>query len=347
MSLLTSICADEIRQRGNIREADVTRLRAACEAADGITAEDAEGLFSLHAATPIQHPAWGPFLVEAITDYIVHQARPEGYVVAENARWLIDRVSTFGRIETTSELALLVHVLETARWTPPSLAAFGLEQIRHAVESAAGPLRAGRDIGAGCLTQDDVGLAARIVAAFGGETSLALTRAEADVLLSINRAIAPGASSPAWSALFITTIGAAVLAAMGHAVAPRRDLAASATSGVDTPELVAMILGHEHGLASHTSGRSGERIHVAPRVWRSASVLTPEERALARLERQRLEIVTNEVIEEANDGWLMERLADGDPADANERGLLAYILREATRHSPELVRFAACRAAAA
>jgi hypothetical protein len=344
MGMLTSITMDEIRHRGSIRDGDVARLSAAYNEAAAITVSDAEALFALHAATPIQDPTWSPFFIAAITDYVVNQAPPEGYVVAENADWLREQISTFGRIETSTELTLLVHVLEAARWTPPSLAVFALDQIRHAVETGNGPLRAGRPITIGEITAEEVALAGRIIRAFGGDTSIAVTSAEADALIAINRSISPGRSSPAWSTLLVRTIGSAVLSALGHAVEPRRaliDAVASASGG----DLADLFLGEGCGQPASTPtipAGSG-----AMRVWRTARIQTSEERALARLERQRLEIVTNEVIEEACDAWLISRLAQSLPEDANEAAVLAYVMREAVRPTPELVQFAARRAIAA
>ena len=224
MGMFTSIAVDEIRHRGSIRDGDVARLRAAYDESASITAGDAEALFSLHAATPVQDRTWSAFFIEAITEYIVHQAPPEGYVVAENTAWLCAQISTFGRIETSTELALLVHVLESARWTPPSLAAFALDQIRHAVETGKGPLRTGRPITIGEITSEEVELAGRIIRAFGGDTGIPVTRAEADALLAINRAIVAGRSTPAWSTLLVRAVGSAVLAPLGHVVGPPREL---------------------------------------------------------------------------------------------------------------------------
>lgn len=339
MGMLATIAMDEIRQRGSIRDGDVARLRAAYDEAGSISAAEADALFALHAATPIQDPTWSRFFVEAITDYVVNQAPPEGYVVAENARWLREQVSTFGRIETFTELTLLLYVLETARWTPPSLAAFALDQIRHAVESGTGPLRAGRDLPVGTITAEEVELAGRIIRAFGGETSIAITRAEADALLAINRAISAGHSSPAWSTLLVRAVGSAVLAATGHAVPSRRE-AIDASSAQGAPDLAALFLGASP-LRGATAQNTGNDADNRTLVWRTARILTPEERALARLERQRLEIVTNEVIEEAADDWLIQRLEQSLPDDVNEAALLAFVMREAGRPSPELATFAA------
>ena len=341
MGILASIPIDEIRQRGSIRDGDVALFRAAYEDASGLTDGDADALFQLHAATPIQDPTWSRFFIDVITDFVVNQAPPEGYVVAENARWLRDQVSTFGRVETTTELSLLVHVLETARWTPPSLAAFALDQIRHAIETGAGPLRPSREP-AKTITPHEVDLAGRIIRAFGGETSIPVTRSEASALLAINQAIASGRSSPAWSTLFVRSVGSAVLAATGHAVPPRRDLIDAATSPNGSTELIDLFLG---ATPAHSTD-----LPVAPskvKIWRTARVLTNEERALARLERQRLEIVTNEVIEDATDEWLIEQLSGKAAGDENEAALIGYILREAGRPTAALTTFALRRRIAA
>lgn len=345
MDILKAISVDEIRRRGSIRDGDVARLRAAYECATAITVEDAEGLFAIHAATPIQDPAWTSLFIEIITDFVVDQAEPVGYIVADNARWLIGQVSTFGRVETSTEMALLVNVIERARWTAPSLAAFALDQIRHAVVSGTGPLRAGRDAAVGVITAPEVDMTARIIGASGAETGLAMTRIEAEALLSINRAIAPGGSSPAWSVLLVQTLGSSVLAALGHSVPPRRELIGSLSSPSNAASIVGLLLG-----TSEPRSKLQARNAPAPggcEVWRTARLLSSEERALARLERQRLEIVTNEVIEETDDIWLMDRLSESHPDDENEVTLLAFVLREASRLTPELERFAARRAIAA
>lgn len=346
MGMLTSIPVDEIRRRGNIRDSDVVRMRAVYDASDSVSVADIETLFALHAATPIQDPTWTDFFVAAITEYIVHQALPDGYVVAENARWLIDHVTTFGRIETSTEMTLLVRVLETARWTPPTLAAFALDQIRHAVETGSGPLRAARDVPAGTITSDEVDLAGRCLCALGGGTNMPATRVEADALFAINRAIVAGGSPLAWTALFVRVIGSSVLASMGHAVPSRREQLDSIASADVMPEFMTLFLGPRDSLGQSPHA-SVAKAPAACRVWRSAPVLSAEERALVRLERQRLEIVTNEVIEETTDLWLMDRLSEKLEQDASETALLAYVSREASNLSAELSQFAAKRAIAA
>jgi hypothetical protein len=120
----------------------------------------------------------------------------------------------------------------------------------------------------------------------------------------------------------------------------RRDLTTSPRAGASPADRIALFGSQGAAGASEQvpAGRCGEGY---PRVWSTAPILSPEERALARLERQRLEIVTNEVIEEASDMWLMARLGETTCLDDNEMALLAYVTREASQVPPALGAFAA------
>lgn len=345
MSMLNSSIVEEIVRRGSIRDGDVASLASAYAVADMLSEHDADALFGIHSACPIQDPTWSPLFVSAICDYVVHQSLPSGYAVAENARWLTERIGRYGRVETSTELSLLIHVLETARWAPPSLAAFALDQIKHAIETATGPLRTNRELTPGSLTSEDVNLAVRIIRALGAETSLPVTRAEANSLIDINRSLAPDKSTPAWSVLFVRAIGTAVLAATGHAAPPRRDLTDPTGASLSGAEIAA-------ALGQNTQPAYGPR-GILPRhpaslnIWSTMAVQTAEERAIARLERQRHEIITNEVIEEPTDVWLMARLSEKSSLDGNEAALLAFISREASRLPPALADFVARTAIAA
>lgn len=62
---------------------------------------------------------------------------------------------------------------------------------------------------------------------------------------------------------------------------------------------------------------------------------------MARLERQRLEIVTNERIEEADEAWLAGQLEREGGMNDNERALLVFLNREACGLPPSLCELAA------
>src|SRR4051812_9397363 len=163
--------------KGRITADDVQLLRAEVFR-DGIaTRAEAESLFALHASCLDQSAAWPAFFVEAVTDYIVHQEKPYGYISEDNADWLIRAISRDGMVDTPAEMELLVSVLEKARSSPERLSAYALEQVALAVIDGTGPL-AGSRTGAACVVdKNEVDLLRRVLYAFGGDGNIAITRA--------------------------------------------------------------------------------------------------------------------------------------------------------------------------
>ena len=212
MSVLSAVSVAEIKARGSIKDADVLKLRRSYYDDGRITAEEADILFALNDACPVQDPAWADCFVEAITDYIVDQAKPEGYLTADNAQWLIERISTDGRIESKTEMELLVSVLDKARWAPQSLVRFALEQVKDAVIDGTGPLRSGKLLEPGMVSEADVDLLRRILYAFGGDGNIAVTQPEAEILFDIDAATAGADNHPAWGDLFVKAIANCVMA---------------------------------------------------------------------------------------------------------------------------------------
>ncbi len=337
MGVLQYVSMDEIRSRGSIRDGDVLKLRRAFNDDAEISQAEAEALFALNAACPIKDPVWAEFFVEALTDYIVNQAEPEGYIAAENAAWLIERVSADGRVESSTELELLVNVLDKARWSPPSLAQFSLDQVKIAVLTGDGPLRAGQSLDPGGISPAEVALLRRILFAFGGDGNIAVTRAEADTLIDINNAIAAGRSSPEFTELFVKAIANAVLSGIGLAV-PSRAEALHIEAGLDDADARgagglladAFTRGTSGAQARSRVGGFLGRMLSSPgaSVWGTFRVQSTEEQALARLERQRLEIITSETLDDADAAWLAGRLGSSGKLDDNERALVRYLKEE-------------------
>jgi hypothetical protein len=356
MGILNGVSVDEICTRGSIRDSDVLAMRGAFNESGVISTSEAEALVSLNSACRVTDAAWPKFFIEALTDYIVHQAEPDGYIVADKAEWLIGRISRNGRVETNTELELLLNVLEVARWSPPSLSAFALAQVRDAVRTGVGVTRAGQMLGKGMIGQSEIDLLRRILFAFAGDGNIAVTRAEAEVLIEINKVLAPGRSSPAWTELFVKAVGASVLASLGHHLPPREEMLRIEVWAKDADARGAGALladsantGDEGVSASERIGKFLGRMVAggATGVWSTFRMQSSEERALSRLERQRLEIVTNEPIQDAECQWLIERLGTDGKLDANEIELLAYLQNESPLPHPELAAFAARHGVAA
>ncbi len=324
MSVLKSISIDEIVKRGSIGEADVLTMRRSFYEDGLIGLEEANQLFVLNDACRNQHDSWPWFFVEAITDFIVNQVEPEGYLTAGNADWLVSKISSDGQVQSKTELDLLVHVLDKARWSPERLVKFALDQVKRAVIEGDGPLRAGQMLEQGTINDAEVDLLRRILYAFGGDGNIAITKAEAEVLFEIDEAMAGQPPHPAWTDLFAKAVANVILAASGYAPPSREEALRSeawlAGRGDLSPGglLKAMV----------TSSLSS--------VWECYHGQSAEERALERLERQRIEIITNEQITEGEANWLAERISRDGRVSPTELALMSFLRQESPPLHPAL-----------
>lgn len=326
MSGLKSLPVDEIIRRGSILESDVLKFRRVFYEDGIVSAEEAALLFKINDACTVSPSAWADFFVEAVTDYIVYQAQPQGYVTADNAHWLIERVSHDKKIDSKTELDLVVNVLEKARWAPISLVKFALEQVKFAVISGEGPLRAGKALAPGQITPGEVDLLRRMLYAFGGDGHVAVTRDEADILFDIDEAVESADTNPAWTDLFVKAIANVIMAASGYAV-PSREEALRQEAALDRPEQKTSVLAFLLSMVRTNLESVKESYHDQ----------TAEERALSRLEHQRIEIITNETITEAEASWLAGRLGRDGRLSPSETALVAYLKQESPNIHPVLV----------
>ena len=115
MGVLENFPFKEVAERGSIRESDVAQLRRALDEDGLVSRQDAEQLIALDAACPIQGLAWCEVFQEAITDFIVRQAEPEGYVTLENAQWLIRQLAPHGTLTARKDLDIIVDIIDVAR----------------------------------------------------------------------------------------------------------------------------------------------------------------------------------------------------------------------------------------
>jgi hypothetical protein len=323
MGVLSAVAVAEIKARGSIKDADVLKLRRSYYDDGGIGLDEAEMLFALNDACPVQDPAWADCFVESISDYLVEQAEPHGYLTAENAAWLIERIAKDGRVESKTELELLVNVLDKARWAPESLARFALEQVKAAVITGTGPLRSGRKLEAGVVTEADVDLVRRILYSFGSDGNMAITQPEAEVLFEIEEATAGADNHASWTDLFVKAIANCVMAA-SHYAPPPREVALAREAWLDRRgdlTLDNLLSGMASGLTSMFGGYHKQ---------------SEEESAIARLAQQKIEIVTHEAITAVEADWLAGRIGRDGRLTPNEQALLAFLKAESPSIDPSL-----------
>ena len=190
--------------------------------------------------------------------------------------------------------------------------------------TGAGPLRTGQIAAPGTIRDGEVELARRILYSFGGDGHIAVTKAEADALFAINAALVDPTASAAWSDLFVKAIANVVMASSGYSV-PSREEALRRESFLDRR--------HDAGPVAVLRAMVAESLGS---VWRAYQEQSPEERALARLERQRIEIITNEEITEGEAAWLAERIGRDGRLTAAEDALLAYVAKHSHKIHPVL-----------
>lgn len=276
MRMVKSVPVEDMALRGSIKDSDVARLMKAFGEDPHISDGEAESLLWLNRSCAIQGPQWATFFADAIAEFLINQTAPEGYITVEKAAWLVGRIAVDGWIASRSEFDLLRAILARARWYPLSLGLLALRQVRAAIVHGSGPLRPRQSGRPGVMLPEDVAIIRDILLSFGAESRLPLTRAEAEALIEINAAVKSGVAPAAWSDLFIKAIANLMLGAGGYAV-PERSLALAEESFLPT------------------SGAFGDLVEVClastrlEYTWPSSP-----EAALAKLERQRIEIVTNE-----------------------------------------------------
>lgn len=294
MSVLQSVTFEEICGRGFIRDSDVARLQSLFYSDSPISELNARALIEINRACPIHDSSWLFFFAKAIAEFVVHEVEPSGSLTRANADWIIENLTQSGFTEIRAEFELLITALEWSHWSPPSLSALALSQVRRAVKDAAGPLRGGSTLQGGTITADDVDTLRRILNAFAGDLPIAVTRPEIDVLIEINSSIRTTPHCPEWIDLFVRSSANALLDASGYAVPQRR-----------------IALGHPTYATSANAANSTRPIEE--QVARTIRSLMPfyrlqskAQRAIARLERQRIAIVTNEEVPVHDAEWLID-----------------------------------------
>lgn len=281
---------------------------------DGVmTRGEAQMLLDIDRASKEKCAEWAPFLYEAISDYIVHQERPAGYISQDNAVWL-EKTLAGDSAETT--IGLLVHVLEKARSAPESLSALGLNAVARSVLA--------NDAGAPNISKQDVRMLRRVLYAFGGQDSSGLSRAEVEVLFDLNDKTAAALNDPAWNELFTKAIASFILCASGYR-SPSREEALRQEKWVDDAGVSVdgffgrMVSG---GLSGVIDAFNKDR--------------TLEEAFAEKNGAYEAAVKEAELVDADEAKWVCERIGRDGVLHENERSLLKFLKNESTGIHPLL-----------
>lgn len=323
--LIMSAPVAGLTSKNKITSEDVTMLRREVFADGVVTRGEAEALFALDQTARDKCGEWAPFFVEAVTDYIVHQEKPEGYISEQNADWLVRTVSRDGMVDSRTELELLVHVLEEAKSSPDQLSAYALEQVAHAVIDGKGPMMHGGSLVPGHIAKAEVDLLRRILYAYGGDGNIAISKAEAEVLFRINDRTAAADNDPSWNDLFVKAIANHVMCATGYEP-PTREVALRHETFLDEPSPA--LGGFFSRMVSGGFAAILEAYHSPGDIEAEWEARNRAAEALAR---------RAETIDASEAEWLAERVGGGQrPLRDNERALLTLIRHASPQIHPAL-----------
>jgi hypothetical protein len=307
--------------RGAISLAEVVRLRREV-LPNGVREEcEAAGLLELEAAFRVKDLAWTSLVIEGVSDWLVNHEEPQGYLTVAKAAWLKPRLALRGGIVTSTGLEIIIAALGKARWAPASLSAFALEQVRRTIADGAGQSAPGEPRLPGVVEPADTLLLRRILVAFGSGQPVAVTRAEADVLMAIAEGSHRARSTPLWEELFTAALANFLMATSGYAV-PARHVMLEAHASLD--------LGAGPGDALATASA----FKAALRHCRRQS---QEEAERNRLEQEKVALITAERVEHDEAHWLAARLGRTPALVEAGAALMAALSREGAELHPALL----------
>jgi hypothetical protein len=327
---------------GRIEPADVLAVRRAVYGGDGlISLNVADQVYAIEHARKAHNPEWSALFVEAMTDLVLNQQAPEGYMSSDNAAWVERQVKSRNAPSTDGDLALVVNLIERARDVPASFSAFALRLVKETVVYGDGVDARGRAHAAGRVTDADCDMLRRILWGAGSEGLLAVSRDEAEALVAIADATAGADNVAQFDDLFAKAIGNYLIAATGRMVPSREDalrwetggrfapkrnepsqlmLVLSALLGVhpDHPELLnpqfyADTLRENRTLIDDVALEHANRNAARSAADAVAAVMTPEKA-----------------------GWLLDRVGRNGVMTGPEKALVNFIAREAASLDPSL-----------
>jgi hypothetical protein len=180
---------------------DVLAVRRAVWPDGRVSDAEAGTVFALNRLVREPSTEWRDFFIEALTDYVVNQKAPRGYVDDANAQWLIAEVDRDGEPVSRLEVELVVKVIERALNCPASLRSWALAQIEEAV------VRGSKSVDA-----EECRLLRRLVFAPGGEGALVVGADEAELLWRLKDACLAADNAAEWKTLFVQAVGNHLLA---------------------------------------------------------------------------------------------------------------------------------------
>jgi hypothetical protein len=297
MSFSFSDFAASLKDGRRVSPDDVLEVRRAVWPDGRVSDSEAGLLFDLNRLIREPSAEWRDFFIEALTDYVVNQKAPRGYVDDANAEWLIAEVDGDGEAVSRLEVELVVKVIERALNCPASLRSWALARIEEAVVQ-----------GAKTIDADECKLLRRLVFAPGGEGALVVGQDEAEALWRLKDACLQSDNAPEWKTLFVQGIGNHLMAWSSYKPLARDEAARLEAFVSDDRSSVLGFFGRMRG--ANPLAEATKLFKDAPRIdydaaLAAAEAVTPEEQS-----------------------WLDGKVEADGARDPYEDALLAFVMAE-------------------
>ena len=289
---------------------DVLALRREVWPDGAVSDAEAGALFALNRAAQDPGPAWTGFFVEAISEFVVNQRAPRGYMDEASAAWLIGEIERDGAAASATDLELVVKILECALNCPERLKAWALGRIEAAVLTGEGPTRSGSPR-PNVIDEDEARLLRRILFAAGGESACTIGREEAELLWRLKDACLESDNAPGWKQLFVQGVGNYLMAYSDYKPLAREEAARLDAFVADNRSSVLGFFARM-GKAGPVEG-ARDLLH--PGHEQSASEHDAAVRAAA-------------AITGSEQGWLDAHLDADHKSDPYEEALLAFLAED-------------------
>lgn len=324
MSAQTGVNITEIINSGKITSQDVILCRRTMFGDGHISDDEAQSILTLNTNVDEICAEWADFYVEAITDYLVHQTQPRGYISQENANWLINNMLKDGKVDHQTELELLISLVENALTVPPVLSSMVISEVQYAVLKGEGPMRRNLSLEPGAIGAAEVDLLRRALYAAGGDGHVSITQEEANSLFELNDATIEAKNDPAWSDLFVKAIASYLMAFSGYKAASREDALRRENWVEDTSSSLGGMMGD-----MVADGFSNMLVSGLRSVWSDlqgkAGIEASYEQKLSSDDGLTSKA---EKISEDEARWLAERIGRDGVLHENEKALLRFIKEE-------------------
>ena len=327
---LSHSLVDDIIAKGKVSADDVLQLRRTMFQDGLIDRREAEQVFAIDAACTHKDPDWAEFFVTALTDHVVWKVEPKKYVSDEKADFLISHILRDGKVDSETELELLINVVHWSVSCPPPLALLAMRAIRDSVlqpETAA----YGSNRPPSVISPADVALIRKVIYAAGSPGGYTVTREEAELILALDAATRDTERPESWDDLFVKAIANYVMfpGAPPHVPTAEEELRRE------------RWLDERRGIGGFFKdmGSSLTQFQFPLEDAKREADLFGTYAKQDELEKERARLasaMSRESIDAAEAQWLLANIGTSGPLAANEKALLEFIRKNAPQIDPAL-----------